>query len=336
MGRIGKKLKTKRLKQALNDIQKNKTKVDNKSVEKIYKYFTHDVMELVFNREGMCGVKCSLPKDYNDPYELFLGMDLNTPTDQLAFYKDIVGGIPQNPTTCFSQSPTVSPMWAHYANNHSGFVLEFDLIGLQKYFEGNPIWEVSYRDAPHENLKKILGRAAALKKPRYAYELQEFVFVESYFTKYEEWSYERECRFVDMKKVVEDVCGNSILFIPIEFITSIIVGPKFPQDNLEESVALAEENGLDWYQLSIGKSHPKPYMKDDSDDVFIFENDCISKADKLCECCSEPLINKEALCPWCNITEAHEEEAAQNNPFNMLDQAGLLESYMESMGKTGK
>ncbi|WP_240520048.1 DUF2971 domain-containing protein [Shewanella bicestrii] len=326
----------KRFKQALNDIQKKKSKMDKEPVSRIYKYFSHDVLELVFNRDGFCGVKCSLPKDYNDPYELFLGMDLNTPTDQLAFYSDIVGGIPQNPTTCFSQSPIVSPMWAHYANNHSGFVLEFDLEGMQKHFEGNPIWEVSYRKAPHENLKKILQRAAVLKKPRYAYELQEFVFVESYFTKYDEWSYERECRFVDMKNITEEINGNSILFIPIEFVTSIIVGPKFPEGSIDEALSLAEENDLAWYKLHIGKSHPKPYMKDERGDIFIFEDEGISQTNNSCESCSEPLINGDHLCPWCSITEAHEDEAAQNNPFRMLDAIGELENYMDAMGKIGK
>jgi hypothetical protein len=132
-------------------------------MSKIYKYFSNDVIELVFQKEGFCGVKCSLPQDYNDPYELFLGMDLNTPADQLAFYNDVISDIPQSPTTCFSKSPIVSPMWAHYANNHTGFVLEFDLEGLQEHFKGNPIWDVTYRDAPSEHLQPILQRAAVLK-----------------------------------------------------------------------------------------------------------------------------------------------------------------------------
>ena len=305
-------------------------------VSKIYKYLSHDVMRLVFDRDELCGVKCSLPKDYNDPYELFLGMDLNTPSDQLAFYNDVVGGIPQNPTTCFSKSPIVAPMWAHYANNHSGFVLEFDLEGMQKHFEGNPIWEVSYRVGPHENLKKILEKAAVLKKPRYAYELQEFVFVESYFTKYEEWNYEREYRFVDMKNLTEDLHGNSILFIPIEFVTSIIVGPKFPQEKLEESLSIAAENDLAWYQLHVGKSYPKPYVRDEDEDVFIFQNGELSRTDNLCESCSEPLKNQGTLCPWCSITEAHEEVAVQNNPFRMIDAIGELDNYMDAIGKIGK
>lgn len=303
---------------------------------KIYKYFSHDVINLVFSREEYCGVKCSLPCDYNDPFELFLGMDLNTPSEQLAFYKDIVGGIPQNPTTCFSKSPVVSPMWAHYANNHSGFVLEFDLDGLIKHFEGNPIWDVSYRKAPHENLKNILQRAAVLLKPRYSYDLQQFVFTESYFSKYDEWSYERECRFVDMKRITENVAGNSILFIPTEFVTSIIVGTNFPQESIESSLSLANENGFDWYQLYKGKSYPKPYMNNESNDTFIFENNRIVATNQTCQSCSEPLINDTPLCPWCSITEAHEEVATQSNPFRIIDSIGGLDDYMKAMGKIGR
>ena len=303
---------------------------------KIYKYFSSDVIELVFQKEGFCGVKCSLPKDYNDPYELFLGMDLNTPADQLAFYRDIISEISQSPTTCFSKSPIVSPMWAHYANNHSGFVLEFDLEGLHKHFEGNPIWDVTYRDAPHENLRKILQRAAVLKKPRYAYELQEFIFVESYFTKYDEWQYEQECRFVDMKNVTEKIAGNDILYIPTELVTAIIIGSKFPEQKVQMTQEVAEENELTWYELIIGKSHPKPYLRDESKDSYIFTDSNISLSNSTCENCFEPLVVESELCPWCSITEAHEEDAARSNPFRILSSMGQLDSYMKSMGKIRK
>ena len=86
---------------------------------KVYKYFSKDVLDLVFAREGYCGLKCSLPKDYNDPFELFLGVDLTVPTNLLATYREVVNEVPQFPTTCFSKSPVVSPMWAHYGHNHS-------------------------------------------------------------------------------------------------------------------------------------------------------------------------------------------------------------------------
>lgn len=303
---------------------------------KIYKYFSHDVLELVFDREEYCGIKCSLPKDYNDPYELFLGMDLNTPPEQLAFYHDIIADIPQNPTSCFSLSPIVSPMWAHYAKNHTGFVLEFDLEGLQKHFKGNPIWNVSYRNAPHENLKKILARAAGTLKPRHSYELQEFVFVESYFTKYDEWAYEKECRFVDMRKVTEKIVGNDILYIPLEFVTGLIIGSRFPEEKIDISQELAINGEMDWYKLVIGKSHPKPYIKNENEVVFIFKENELEQSLQNCSNCSEPLVIKNDLCPWCSITELDEEMAAQKNPFRMLNQIGQLNAYMEAMGKIGK
>ena len=155
-------------------------------MSKIYKFFGPDAFEWLFKNEGYCGVKCSLPKDYNDPYELFLAMDFNLPSEYLAFYNEVIQEIPQYPTTCFSSSVISAPMWAHYAKNQTGFAIEFDLDEIQTHFEGNPLWEVSYRKAPHENLKAILEKAFTIKKPRYTYDLKKFAFSESYFSKYEE------------------------------------------------------------------------------------------------------------------------------------------------------
>lgn len=327
------KNKMKRLKLALRSIPFNSTSEELGNMDKIYKYFSYDVLDLVFAKEGYCGVKCSLPKDYNDPYELFLGMDLSIPSEHLAFYHDVVSGIPQNPTTCFSYSPIVSPMWAHYANNHSGFVLEFDLEGLQKHFEGNPIWKVSYREAALESLKVILARAAGTLKPRHSYALQEAVFVESYFSKYDQWSYEQECRFVDMKKATENVAGNDILFIPLEFVTAFIAGPKFPTDLVRSSNDIATSADMKWYELVIGKSHPKPYVKAQNGEVFIFKGTHLVQSEKNCNKCLEPLVNDNELCPWCTITETHKEVAAQQNPFRMISSMGRLDDYVEAMGK---
>lgn len=335
MGRVG-KIMMKRLEMALLESNRYSTTDELGIMAKIYKYFSYDVLDLVFAREGVCGVKCSLPKDYNDPYELFLGMDLSIPPAHLAFYHDVISSIPQNPTTCFSYSPIVSPMWAHYANNHSGFVLEFDLDGLQRYFEGNPIWEVSYREVPLESLKGILARAAGTLKPRHSYALQEAVFVESYFSKYDQWSYEQECRFVDMKKVTENIEGNDILFVPLEFVTAFIAGPKFPTDMVQRSKEITAIADMKWYELFIGKSHPKPYFKNQNSDVFIFKDKQIVLSDRNCNLCSEPLVNDNELCPWCAITESHRGIAAQRNPFRMINDMGGLDEYMEAMSKIGR
>lgn len=77
----------------------------------IFKYFSEGVLEHVFFRDEHVGIKCSLPEDYNDPFELFLGVDLEQEAELLATYSDVVQKIPSLLTTCFSKSPIVSPMW---------------------------------------------------------------------------------------------------------------------------------------------------------------------------------------------------------------------------------
>ena len=81
--------------------------------KKLYKYIGPDVIDLTFKKDGYCGLKCSYPEDYNDPYELFLSMDFNQTPDILAFYKESVGEVPQKPTTCFSNSPIDIPTQSH-------------------------------------------------------------------------------------------------------------------------------------------------------------------------------------------------------------------------------
>jgi hypothetical protein len=83
-------------------------------------------LDVAFEKEDYCGFKFSFPKDYNDPYELFLTINFEDDPEVIAFYNEIVREIHQLPTTCFSNSPIVTPMWAHYAHNSKGFVIEID------------------------------------------------------------------------------------------------------------------------------------------------------------------------------------------------------------------
>ena len=288
-------------------------------------------MDLVFQREGLCGVKCSLPKDYNDPYELFLGVDLSVSTDCLATYREIVQELPHFPTTCFSKSPIVSPMWAHYAQNHSGFVLEFDVESLRERFEEIEIRDVNYKTEPNPALAESLERVAVTKKPRHAVWLRQAVLTEAYFSKYKDWSYEQECRLVDRNRYVENIGGNDILFIPSDCVTAMIVGSNFPEDKKSHSKDVAATQGIDWYQLGIGKNLPLPYLKSADDSAFIFENGKISEALGMCENCSEPLPSGGELCAWCSITDAHADEAARGNPFRVLDHVGQLENYLSAV-----
>ena len=298
---------------------------------KMYKYFSTSAMDLVFQRDGHCGVKCSLPKDYNDPYELFLGVDLSVSTECLATYREIVQQLPHFPTTCFSNSPIVSPMWAHYAQSHSGFVLEFDVESLRDRFDEIEIRDVEYKETPDPALAASLERIAATKKPRHAIWLRQAVLTEAYFSKYKDWSYEQECRLVDRNRYVEKVAGNNILFIPSDCVSAMIVGSSFPENKKSHSKGVAAAHGIDWYQLCIGKSLPKPYLKSADDRVFVFESGKISESPGMCGNCSEPLLRGGELCAWCSISDSHADEAARGNPFRVLDHFGLLEEYFSSV-----
>ena len=305
-------------------------------MSKIYKYFSHDKLDLVFRRNNYCGIKCSYPKDYNDPFELFLSIDPNIDPKLLAFYKDVVDDVPQCPTTCFSKSPTVTPMWAHYGGNQTGFVLEFDRDELKAWNENFILKNVVYQNKPNKDLEITLGHAAGTKKPRHSLFLQRAAFSGAYFTKSEQWNYEQECRLVVNDEDIEIVEDSKILFVPVETLSSIIVGPNFPAEQLLKSQELDEKIGLEWYQLNVGKSVSIPFMKNKEKIPFVASDDGITEPNNICDNCEEPVDVNLECCLWCRITENHEFEAAQTNPFRLLEAYGELENYFAGTDKIAK
>lgn len=304
-----------------------------KSMSKIYKYFSGNVFDLVFEREGFCGIKCSIPKEYNDPFELFLSVDRSLPTEMLATYNDIVSDIPQLPTTCFSASPVISPMWAHYAQNQSGFVIEFETDDIEQSFESVIIKEVEYRTEPNPALVGYLEKAAYAAKPRHAVWLQQATLSSAYFTKYSEWSYELECRLVCFGKITEKIDGSDILFVPIECISSIIVGNKASTDLAQRVQSKTKEHLIGMYTLEIGSSYPKPFMFDSSNQAHVFDGSGITIAGNACQNCFEPIEGLNEFCAWCGITEEEEFGAANRNPFRFLERAGRLDEYMQGVAE---
>ncbi|AOZ70626.1 hypothetical protein LPB142_15865 [Rhodobacter xanthinilyticus] len=115
--------------------------------------------------------------------ELFLGIDLKQGSELLATYSEVVGEVPSQLTTCFSKSPVVAPMWAHYADNHRGCVIGFDVAALQDVFPDLLVRDIAYRDGPHEDLVRFTQMAAQRKKPRDAMALRDAVTYQPTFSK---------------------------------------------------------------------------------------------------------------------------------------------------------
>lgn len=126
----------------------------NRLRKRIYKYLGASHLQSVVGDDGI-SVKFSLPKDFNDPYELFLTIDFHEAPEVLAFYDDAVCELPQIPTTCFSRSPAVAPMWAHYAQQLTGFAVELDEEAVRERFAECRFDDVKYQPSADDGLTEI-------------------------------------------------------------------------------------------------------------------------------------------------------------------------------------
>lgn len=117
---------------------------------------------------------------------------------------------------CFSETNTSVLMWSHYARNHTGFCIEYNLSDWQandnlrpvQYSSSAPIFGKSYLD----NNTLPLGSAV----------------VEAVLHKAAEWSYEKEWRIVVPKQNCADIFaqGYKPAFDFGRFITAIYIGAK--------------------------------------------------------------------------------------------------------------
>lgn len=304
--------------------------------KKIYKYIGPDVLDIAFKRDGFFGFKFSYPKDYNDPYELFLTIDFEQNPEVIAFYNEIVQKIEQYPTTCFSNSPIITPMWAHYAHNSKGFVIEVDENMLKEHIKDAGLGDVIYQDTPRKELVGLFEMAYRRGKFRDIMFLRKGVQSSAYFTKHSCWSYELERRLVVSDEQVTNIDGNMISFIPTDCVTAIISGPRATQDFRSKGEELCDLIGANYLETKIGKSSSKPYFLNQDLDTFVFNHNQIIESKNSCCSCHEPIAEFKESCPWCSITEEDEEIAASGNSLRALSDIGILQDYMQTFNSIGK
>jgi hypothetical protein len=301
----------------------------------IYKYIGPDNIDKIFLGDGNLTLKYSAPKDFNDPYELFLAANFNMDPEDLAVYAEAIGELPQLPTTCSSKSPIVVPMWAHYAQNHEGFVLEFDEDVLQSAFPNSSFGDVDYSDQPKHDFSDLIQRINHIAKPRYTYLLHRGVFQAAYFTKTACWAYEEERRMIVPMDAVRQIGSMMLLDLPASSVSKIICGARATEDTKNKLRNLAETLACNLFELSIGKSSAVPFLK--SENVpYVFAEDGVTEADFYCEECLEPTVKGHDRCSWCSIEDAQRDYAASRNPYRILDHHGILEQYIATMDQAGR
>lgn len=297
----------------------------------IYKYVGASYLDNVFRLPEHVTLKCGYPKDFNDPYELFLTINFKQKPGLLAFYSDVIGELPQLPTTCFSRSPIIIPMWAHYAQDSKGFAIEFSEEELEKSFPGCGFGDIDYKNAADNTLIDTLYRAYEIGKPRYLYFLRKGVFSAAYYTKAKCWSYEYERRMI-VRTDETRVDGTMVLIdVPKTCIKALICGPRASDQTICAVKDKAAELGCNYYEVRIGRTSPIPHFHSVNEDVFVFDRAAIVPSTRFCPSCKEPLKGRAKLCAWCRIKESDQVDAAERNVFRMLKHAGMLDEYLKDM-----
>ena len=137
-------------------------------------------------------------------------------------------------------------MWAHYAENHTGFCIEYDYANAPKGILPMPVlyshrrpkipWDIVYDPNP-ENLKKANK-----------------VFMKALLTKDEVWSYEQEWRIL-----IPTAMGRLVKMPPI---SCIYLGARCSDDNKKLIKIVAERRSVPVKQMTIDRGEYDLHIKE--------------------------------------------------------------------------
>lgn len=144
-------------------------------------------------------------------------------------------------------------LWAHYAQNHEGFCVEYDLTKPIMDNKENAMVLGGLLPCEYGSRQVVLSKRKVYKYvnmiPFTTYEQMEFdkSILLSFLTKSSSWRYENEWRLllpIDICKIYE----NMIPFFPIK---AIYIGCRMPIDNQEYLYRFAQYKNIDVYNMNM-------------------------------------------------------------------------------------
>ena len=144
-------------------------------------------------------------------------------------------------------------LWAHYAQNHEGFCVEYDLTKPIMDNKENAMVLGGLLPCEYGSRQVVLSKRKVYKYvnmiPFTTYEQMEFdkSILLSFLTKSSSWRYENEWRLllpIDICKIYE----NMIPFFPIK---AIYIGCRMPIDNQEYLYRFAQCRNIDVYNMNM-------------------------------------------------------------------------------------
>lgn len=169
------------------------------------------------------------PNNFNDPFEFLI--IYNEFEDYPDNWNDILGELPvrlksQWRVGCLADTNKNQLMWSHYANNHEGFCLEYDLYEL--FDIGELLLPVKYEG---EIVKGSINSGLS----------QEFMFRKSNV-----WEYEGEWRIV--KQVNDD---KSYIDIDAPKVKAIYMGCKINNELKEKLIEICKRREIKLFESKI-------------------------------------------------------------------------------------
>ena len=153
----------------------------------LYKYYADNT----YNRCALDNnyIWASHPLNFNDPYDCALHFELtNLKTELPQNTIDALNKyINEKAIICFSEVYNSILMWSHYADSHKGFCIAYKKDYFQQYHakkSGNRLKNINYTHSINIDAKGML-------EDKLWCEVEKLLT-----TKYADWSYEREWRFL--------------------------------------------------------------------------------------------------------------------------------------------
>jgi len=131
---------------------------------------------------------------------------------------------------CVSEVKDSNLMWSHYAENHSGFCIEYSMLDHENFKDFlEDIYPVFYEDTTADEKEDILKGI-------------KFYKLYSVLRKSAEWQYEKEWRIVI--PIHEDMENN----LKMPKITAIYLGCQISNENKELLIEIAKGNSINLFQ----------------------------------------------------------------------------------------
>lgn len=197
------------------------------------------------------------------------------------FVEEILAYENQYNIVCFSESNRSTLMWAHYANGHTGFCLEYDIKSLlancalncpdihscSGFMLNNPIAPVIYREERYNASAGFMSLLMnwiinVLKMPMNNHYYDMFLPTKTLLTKHKSWEYEQEWRAFKTPAVNEANCDHR-MFSKLKP-TAVYLGSKISKKDKNTILKICEIKSLPCYQMYpqylSSKYESEPYL----------------------------------------------------------------------------